>query len=231
MALSLDPSLAEAHSAKGRVLGDLGRYDDAVAEFEEAVRLDPDSHEVRFNFGRTCFLHARYEAANEHFERAAKINEEDYGSLSYLAQLYRTLGRDHDAKHAALRALDRIEREIALHPDNALALTWGIGLFVQLGNKERAKEWISRTLIVEPDDPVTHHNLACNLVQMGETDQALDLLESYAPKLSALAVLNWIKNDSDLAPLHGHPRYEALIAREEARSAAAQGEKSSEAKR
>jgi adenylate cyclase len=53
MALSLNPSLAEAHSAKGRVLGDLGRYDEAIAELEESVRLDPDSHEVRFNFGRT----------------------------------------------------------------------------------------------------------------------------------------------------------------------------------
>jgi adenylate cyclase len=231
MALSLDPSLAEAHSARGRVLGDLGRCDEAVAEFEEAVRLDPDSHEVRFNFGRTCFLHTRYEAAIEHFERAAKLSEEDYGSLSYLAQLYRMLGRDDEARHAAHRALERIEREIVLHPDNALALSWGIGLFVQLGDKERAKEWISRTLIVEPDDPVTHHNLACNLAQMGETERALDLLESYAPKLSALAVLHWIKNDSDLAPLHGHPRYKALIAREEARAAAAQRESSNDAER
>ena len=32
--------------------------------------------------------------------------------------------------------------------------------------------------------------------------------------------VNWLKNDSDLVPLHGHPRYEALIAREEARLAA-----------
>jgi len=64
-----------------------------------------------------------------------------------------------------------------------------------LGNKERAKEWISRTLIVEPDDAVTHHNLACNLAQMGETD-TLDLLESSANRLSAQVVVNWIKNDT-----------------------------------
>jgi adenylate cyclase len=228
-ALSLDPTLAEAHSAKARVLADLGRHDEALVEFEESVRLDPDSHEVRFNFGRTCFQLRRYEAAAEHFERAAALAEEGFGSLSFLAQIYQALGRENEAKDAARRGLERIEREIALHPDNALALSFGVGLLVQLGDKERAKEWISRTLIVEPDDAVTHHNLACSLAQMGETDRALDLLESAAGKMSALAVVPWIKNDSDLAPLHGHPRYQALVAREEARAAAARREQSNEA--
>ncbi len=221
MALSLDPTLAEAHSAKGRVLSDLDRYDEAVVEYEEALRLDPDSSEARFNFGWTCKEFGDYWTAMEHFERAARLSEEDYLLWGNLAQIYQAFGREDEGKDAARRALVLIEKEIALHPDNALALSWGAGLSVQLGDNERAKEWISRTLIVEPDDPKMHHNLACSLAQMGETDRALDLLESSAGKLSALAVVNSIKNDSDLAPLHGHPRYQALLAREEARAAAA----------
>jgi adenylate cyclase len=127
-ALSLDPTLAEAHSARGRVLGDLGRHDEAVAEHEEAVRLDPDSYEVRFNFGRTCFQYGRYPAAIEHIERAAQLSEESYSALSYASQIYRTLGRNEEASDAARRGLERIEKEVALHPDNALALSWGVGL-------------------------------------------------------------------------------------------------------
>src|SRR5262249_1089681 len=162
-------------------------------------------------FGRACFLVGRYELAVQHFERAAALTEEGYGSLGYLCQIYESLGRDEDAKDAARRALRRIEKEIAQHPDNALALSFGIGPLVRLGDKERAKEWISRTLIIEPDDAVTHHNLACGLAQMGELEQALDLLENAAPKMSAFAVVPWIRNDSDLVPLHGHPRYQALL--------------------
>ena len=64
---------------------------------------------------------------------------------------------------------------------------------------------------------------------MGEAERALDLLETAASKMSALAVVNWIKNDSDLKPLHDHPRDRALIAREELRSAAAKSEQSNDA--
>jgi adenylate cyclase len=225
-ALSLDPSLAEAHSARGRILGDLDRRVEAMVEHEEALRLDPDSHEVRFNFGRTCFQFGRYDAAIEHFERAAQLSEDGFGALSYAAQIYQALGRESEAKEAARRAVERIEREIALHPDNALALSWGVGLLVQLGDKEKAKEWTSRTLIIEPDDPTIHFNLACGLAQIGETDRALDVLELGARKASP-AFINFVKYDSDLIPLRAHPRYLALIAREEARAPVAQDKQSS----
>jgi TolB-like protein/Tfp pilus assembly protein PilF len=228
MALSLDPTLAEAHSARGRVLCDLGRYDEAVVELEESVRLDPDSADVRVDFGRCCFLFGRYEEAIEHLERGAALSEERYVPLAFAAQAYRTLGRDCEARAAARRALERIEREIALHPENALALSFGVCMFAQLGDKERAKEWISRALIVAPDDPMIRYNLACGLAQMGETDRALDLLES-ARKMSNFAIIPRIESDSDLAPLHGHPRFQALVADAEARLAAAPNAPANEA--
>jgi adenylate cyclase len=97
-----------------------------------------------------------------------------------------------------------------------------------LGEKERAKEWASRALTIEPDDPVAFYNVACAFAQMDEPDHALDLLESYVrnapPRHLAL-----IKRDPDLMPLHSDPRYQALIAREEARLAAATTGQESEA--
>jgi adenylate cyclase len=63
---------------------------------------------------------------------------------------------------------------------------------------------------------------------MLETDQALDLLESYFRKAPPDHLAS-ITQDSDLLPLHDHPRYQSLIAREEARLAAARAEQASKA--
>ena len=221
-ALSLDPSLAEAHVAKGFVLSHLGRYDEAVAEYAEALRLDPDSSEARFDFGLTCKEFGDYQAAMAHFECASRLNGEDYLVWSNLSQIYQALGREDEGRHAARRSLACIEKEVALHPDNALPMVWGIGNLIHLGDNERAKDWISRTFIIEPDDAFTHYNLACDFALMNELDRSLELLESCAHKISASVVVNYLKHDSDLAPLRNHPRYQALIACEEARLAAAQ---------
>jgi adenylate cyclase len=227
-ALSLDPTLAEAHATKGHVLARIGRYGEALAAHEESLRLEPDSFDVRFHFGVTCMKLGRDEAAIEHFERAAQLLETDYYALNAVAQCYKALGRHDEFRSAARRSLERIEREIALRPDNATAIVFGSAALAYLGEKERAMEWASRALIIEPDDALDRYNLACNFAQMDEPDQALDLLESYFRKAPP-GHLAWITQDSDLLPLHDHPRYQTLIAREEARLAAARAEHANKA--
>jgi adenylate cyclase len=147
----------------------------------------------------------RDESAIEHFERAAQLLETDYFALSFVATRYKALGRHDEFNSAARRALERIEREIALRPDNAVAIVFGSMALAYLGEKERAKEWASRALTIEPDDPIDRYNLACAFAQMDEPDQALDLLESYFCKAPP-ENLAWIKRDLDLVPLHDHPR-------------------------
>jgi adenylate cyclase len=227
-ALALDPNLAEGHAAKGRVLAENGRFEEALAAHEESLRLEPDSYDVRYYFGRTCFFLGRHEAAIEHYERAAQLLETDFRAVGLAAMSYEALGRHEECLSATRRALERVQREVAAHPDNATALVDGVNALARLGEKERAKQWAFRAQAIEPDDPIDHYNLACALAQLNEPDQALDVLEACQPRISAETV-NWIKQDTDLVPLHGHPRYKALIARGEARLAALKADQAAKA--
>ncbi len=49
LAIQLDPNLAEAHNLRGLILDELGRLDEAIASYREAIRLDPTSEEARAN--------------------------------------------------------------------------------------------------------------------------------------------------------------------------------------
>ncbi len=79
------------------------------------------------------------------------------------------------------------------------------------------KGWYRRALTLDrrlvalrPRDVVAHYNLACSLSQVRELDEAIVALER-AVQLG-LRCAEVLDADSDLAPLAGHPRFEALRA-------------------
>ncbi|PAP93252.1 adenylate/guanylate cyclase domain-containing protein [Mesorhizobium wenxiniae] len=217
-ALSVDPTLAEAHAAMGRIMAEEGKFEEALAAHRESLRLEPESFDVHHNFGTTYLELGRYEEAVGHFEEAARLLESDHTSLNLLALSLKSLGRNEESATATYRALERIEREVAARPDNANALAHGALALARLGEKERASEWIDRALIIEPDDATDQYNLACAFAQMGEPERAMDLLEASIPR-KPTEFLQWMKLDLDLEPVRDHPRYLKLSAGCEARMA------------
>ena len=98
----------------------------------------------------------------------------------------------------------------------------GVGAFAKLGEAERAKQWALRVKAVDPDDPSIDYNIACAIALLGETETALDTLEACLPRVDAVTFSVWIKQDTDLAPLRGAPRFESLVRDLDARAADAQ---------
>mgnify|MGYP000140210763 CR=1 FL=1 len=69
-----------------------------------------------------------------------------------------------------------------------------------------------RARSIEPDDFLVLYNAACSLAQLGDVEPAIAALEHALP--SALEeTRSWLRLDSDLDPLRGHPRFRALLAR------------------
>jgi adenylate cyclase len=209
-ALELESGLAEAHASRGLALSLGERYREATAEFEQAIALDPNLFEAHYFQARACFAQGKLERAAMLFERAAEIKPDDYQSLILLIQIYRSLGRAQDTVEVARRGIERAEREIALRPENPRPAYLGATALVDLGEPERAREWASRALAIDPDDVLTQYNVACFYSRLGEIERAIDLLEHLLPHANH-ETKAWCKHDSDFDPLRSHPRYQRIL--------------------
>jgi adenylate cyclase len=210
-ALSLDPSLAEAHASRGLALYIAGRYQEADASFMRALHFKPDLYEAHLFYGRNCLNRQDFEKAAQLFGRAAEIRTEDFRSSGLQAMCYQSLGLKADAEAAARRALARAEAAVAARPDDADALAFGAGLLAQLGEAERTRDWAERAAIMEPDDQIMHYNLACAYAVLGEVELALDRLEWAMRGGTLKSLVEYMLNDSDFDGLRQHPRYKALV--------------------
>ena len=210
-ALTLDDQLAEAHASRGLALSLGKRYEESTVEFERAIALDPNSFEAHYFYARACVTQGKLERAAPLFERAADNKPDDYQSLCLLVQTYRSLGRPEDSKRAAHRGIERAKNELTLHPENARPAYLGAAALVTVGDHDRAREWASRALSIDPDDVLTQYNVACVYSLLGDIEPAFDLLDRLLPNAGHELKHGWIKHDSDLDPLRNHPRYQKIL--------------------
>ena len=96
---------------------------------------------------------------------------------------------------------------------------YGAGLLAILGEAERAKEWIERGTLVDPNNTILHFNFVCALARLGERDAAVELSSRFIDKASP-GMLMWFDNDTDLDPLRDHPRFMEIMRKAKARFAA-----------
>ena len=210
-ALALDPDLAEAHASRGLALQCSGRHDEAVAEFEHALSLDPDLYEVNYFYARFFFERGDFRKAAEMFERAAEIRDDDYRSPALLMAVYRSLGLDPAREKSARVVVERAERQLNLHPENSGPAQMGSLALAHLGERDRAREWADRALAIDPDDLLAQYNIACTYAQLGDLEEAMDLLEQMMPRRGTPVQMLWFQNDSDIDPVRSHPRYQKLV--------------------
>jgi adenylate cyclase len=227
-AIRLDPGLADAHAALGAAHQGQGRYEVGLKACEAALRLDPDSYEGNRIAGMCSMALHRYDDAIRYFEHAAAVVDTDFVAASFAPQCYEAKGDHGGTQAAAKRALERVEKVIAAEPDHGRALGYGATLLATLGESERAKEWIERGTLLDPNNTILHFNFVCALARLKEIEPALDLLASVIDKASR-GWLIWLDNDTDLDPLRGHPRFTEIVQKAKARFAAERAEAAAEA--
>ena len=181
-----------------------------------ALRIDPGSYEANRIAGMCSMALHRFDDAIRHFEAAAAAIETEFTAASFAMQMYEAKGDHAGAVAAGKRALARIEKVIAAEPDHGRALGYGAGVLAILGEADRAKEWIERGALLDPNNTLLLYNFVCALTRLGEYDEALELLSRIIDK-SSQGMLLWFENDTDLDPIRDNPRFVDLLAKAKAR--------------
>jgi adenylate cyclase len=222
-ALALDPTLAEPHALQAIYLFVSGRRTEAFAEIEQALSLDPDSDEVNRMAARLSRMAGRFGDAVLHYEKVAALDKADWVSSAMLITCYAAIGDTEGARRAARVALFRCEAALAEDQSNGWAMSSMTYALAVLGEAERAKEWVNRALLIDPDNPLSRYNFACTLSRwLGDVDGAIELLGPVFAGISS-GMLATAKTDPDLDPIRDDPRFKAMLAAADARLASEAG--------
>ena len=227
-AMELDDSLPEPYCVEARAAAAARDFEEAERKVEIALRLAPDLWEVRNEAAATYIWQRKYREAIPHYERCIELSEDDRHSCDMLAMAYRALCDWDSGRRIAGRMFEMAQRAVEQNPSNAAAFGNGANALVMLGDVPRAKEWIERGLLIDPDNLNMRYNFACTLIGYSDDRQtALDHID-YVFARSVGSIVRRADMDSDLDPVRDDPRFQAIYKAAMERLATLDSEKAKE---
>jgi tetratricopeptide (TPR) repeat protein len=124
---------AKRHLRKGYQLYTKNRTNEALDEFEEAVRSDPANPEAYYWRGRVLIRLKQYDKALEDFRRAIGVKSDYRDAHDNLAWLY-------ERKNNYDQALFHLNKSIQIEPDNAWAYYHRARILYSKGEPGKALE-------------------------------------------------------------------------------------------
>ncbi|MFL6756737.1 MAG: TIR domain-containing protein [Sphingomicrobium sp.] len=212
-ALEINRRLAEPHCVMVRIFEQQNHHDEADKELAEALRLGPDSWEVNRETARLMFRRDRMSDSIRYFEKASQLMDSDFHSCLMLQTCYLGVGEESAALESARRTLERAELALAKDPTNGAALAAGASSLIMIGEVERAKDWLQRALLLDPDNLMVRYNVACSLTfRNSDLEGALDLLAPYFEQIDSPGQIRHTEIDPDMDPLRDNSRFKTMLA-------------------
>jgi serine/threonine protein kinase/tetratricopeptide (TPR) repeat protein len=203
-AIGLNPSYATAHQWYGALLRDMGRFDEALAEFERARELNPFSLAINTSIAYLYYLARQYDQALSQCTKALEIDPNfhwahDVKGLAYLQQ-----GAFEEALQSFKQALALSETSLdySCHLAQAYALA---------GMDQEAQEILDDLIEKEEMGNVPFHEVALIYKALGNRDQALVFLERAS--VEQLSVVTPSNMDPRLDSLRLDPLFTEVLER------------------
>src|SRR5215510_12669955 len=173
-----NPDPSQAHLDRGTALLKSHRYDEAVAEFCEAIRVEPDYLFAHYKLGLAYIEAGRYSQGEATCEGALTISREkqlDDFDLSHLlmcvGEAKHRLGKYDEAVNAFKQVADMNPEAFDVHIRLAHAL-------IRKGANEEAIPALKKCLALEPKNALVPYILAGVYLTQGHLDEVITNLKS-----------------------------------------------------
>jgi adenylate cyclase len=130
-----------------------------------------------------------------------------------LVTCYESIGDQTQMLRVAAIVRERVQGAIAMDPTNGTALASGANALAVLGDIDRAREWMRRGPLLDPDNLVMRYNTACAFLRrFGDEKEALNALEPFFETVTSTTWIWHAEADPDLEAVRDHPRFKEMLA-------------------
>jgi len=191
-----------------------GRNEAAVEKVRAAIARDPDVDGGYYLLGRALFLSGRYQEIVDTMEAALAHSGENYNTTVTINNALGALGKKDALSNFLHRQIAVLEGHTKKVPEDARARVLLAVCYVQIGRIEDSKREADIAVALRPDDTMVLYNVACLHCLANRPDEAMAALRR--SKMTGNRSAAWVRQDPDLAMLHGTPEFEELYPPEEA---------------
>lgn len=155
-----------AHNDLGNALLHDQRTDEAIAQYLDALRIDPALAEAHYNLGNALDRQGRAQDAIAQYRDALRINPA-YADACY------NLGNTLLRQGRSVEAAAQFRKALSIDPAYAGAHASLGNILLQQGRADDAIAEYREALRLDPALAETHNNLGSALLQQGQTDGAI----------------------------------------------------------
>jgi len=198
--VSKRPDHPLAHYNLGVALANVGKINEAIQQYREALRAHPDNADAHFSLGVALVKIGQAGEAIEQYREAIRLKP-DY------VDAYNNLGLVLAAAGKIDEAMEEFRGALRVKPDCADA-HYNLGLALAgLGRSRQAIEHYQQAVRWKPEDATAHNNLGLALAAVGKGEEAI---EHYQEALRLQPEEAALHNNLAIALAAAHRTNEAL---------------------
>jgi len=216
--IELNSGYATAHHWYAVLLGIQGRVDEAKAEMQRALAINPISYNFLADMGQIHYFNREYDKAKDYCHKALEINPDFSYAHRYLYDIRLQTGEYEGAIEEFAKANDgmtQVASQVVDAETDRKERLRTLALYKELYQQRDITKFMRSLILLTENyhpsrnDPSAPYEYARIYAFLGDKEKALDNLERAFDNRAFM--MTWVKAEPAFDNLRAEPRYQAIL--------------------